>query len=497
MQSSALFSTTRRRLVLWNVGIAGAIMAIFALAAYLGAARLLDREVDGQLQSRADNIQRHLAHDLSIGQITDRDLGDDLSNAVLLVLSPDGQVQYTSSDEDIAGLPDLDALHADLAARDQDDCTISVTSDDGGGLRVCTESVIGQGGSVLAVMQLGMWMQPYDHALHELLLVLALVGAGGLVLALGSGFFLASRAMAPVRVAFRRQRDFVADASHELRTPLMLVRADVDVLSRDLRSARAKLLASSPVPLLSGAPADVAEPAESKRARETLAQLDDQLELVGDALSEIDRMSRLLGDLLLLARMDAGALAQAQEPVMLDDLLGDLVAQVRRKAEEQGLRVETHLGSSACVAGNADQLRRLFLILLDNAMRYNRPAGSITLSSAIAGHRARVTVADTGIGIAPADLPHIFERFYRADVAHSHQSGSLENAAFAAHAGAESAASSASEGAGAGAGLGLAIAREIIQAHHGQMEVKSALDKGTAFIILLPLAPGWHPPSPG
>src|SRR5579885_2666439 len=108
MQSSALFSTTRRRLVLWNVGIAGAIMAIFALAAYLGAARLLDREVDGQLQSRADNIQRHLAHDLSIGQITDRDLGDDLSNAVLLVLSPDGQVQYTSSDEDIAGLPDLD-----------------------------------------------------------------------------------------------------------------------------------------------------------------------------------------------------------------------------------------------------------------------------------------------------------------------------------------------------------------------------------------------------
>jgi signal transduction histidine kinase len=488
MQSSALFFSTRLRLVLWNVGIAGAIMVIFALTAYFGAARLIDGELDRQLDSRAKDVQMHLAHDLSIGQVDSHDLGSDLSGAVLVVLSTDGRVQYTSSNEEVESLPYLGALHAALTTSQPDKCIISVTSDETGEMRVCTEPVIGQGGTVLAVMQLGLWMQPYDHALHELLLVLALVGAGGLVLALGSGFFLASRAMAPVRIAFRRQRDFVADASHELRTPLMLVRADVDVLSRELRSARARLLASSPAPLLSGAPVHAAEAPESGQARETLAQLDDQLELVGDALSEIDRMSRLLGDLLLLARMDAGAVAQTQEPVMLDELLSDLVAQVRRKAEEQGLHVDTHVGSGACVAGNADQMRRLFLILLDNAMRYNQPDGSITLTSAIAGHRARVTVADTGIGIAPADLPHIFERFYRADVAHSRQSGPLQ-------ASVESAASSASDGAGAGAGLGLAIAREIIQAHHGQIEVKSAPGRGTAFILSLPLAPGWHPPS--
>jgi signal transduction histidine kinase len=249
------------------------------------------------------------------------------------------------------------------------------------------------------------------------------------------------------------------------------------VLSRELRSARSKLLAASPVSVLSGQPTP-AELAESGQ-QEEVAQLDDQLELVGDALGEIDRMSRLLGDLLLLARMDAGAVALVQEPVLLDELLDDLVAQVRRKAEGQGVRVEMHLESGACLAGNADQLRRLFLILLDNAMRYNRPDGSITLSSAIVGHRARVTVADTGIGIAPADLPRIFERFYRADVAHSHQSGPLESAA-----------SSTSDG--AGAGLGLAIAREITQAHHGQIDVKSVPGKGTVFTVSLPLAPGWH-----
>ena len=484
MQSSALFSSTRRRLVIWNVGIAGAIIVIFALAAYVTAEHVLDGELDQQVHSRTSDLQSHLSIDLANGRIDSREYAADTSGAFLVILNTDGQVLYTSYTDQVSGLPNLDALHSSLATGQPDERTVSVGADQSIELRLCTEPVTAQDGTVLGVMQLGVLVQPYEHALRELLLVLTLVGIGGLVLALGSGFFLASRAIAPVRVAFRRQRDFVADASHELRTPLMLVRADVDVLSRELRSARVKLLAASPTPVLPGTPSTSAEVLERGQEQEGVAHLEDQLELVGDALSEIDRMSRLLGDLLLLARMDAGAVARAREPVLLDELLGDLVVQVRRKAEGQGLRVDTHPGSGACVAGNADQLRRLFLILLDNAMRYNRADGSITLSSAIVGHRARVTVADTGIGIAPADLPRIFERFYRADVAHSHQSGPLESAG-----------SAASDGTGGGAGLGLAIAYEITQAHHGQIEVKSTAGKGTVFTVSLPLAPGWHAPS--
>ena len=481
MQSSALFSATRRRLVIWNVGIAGAIIVIFALVAYFTAAHVLDGELDHQLDARASDLQGHLRVDLASGRIDSHEYAADTSGAFLVILSPDGQVLYRSYAGEVSGLPDVGALHAALATGRPVEGDVSVGSNQSNELRLSTQLITAPDGTVLGVMQLGLSVHLYDHTLHEMLLVLALVGTGGLVLALGSGFFLASRAMAPVRVAFRRQRDFVADASHELRTPLMLVRADVDVLSRGLRSERAKLLAAAPTPVLSGTPSQAVEVSGSSQGREEVAQLDDQLELVGDALGEIDRMSRLLGDLLLLARMDAGAVALAQEPVLLDELLDDLVAQVRRKAEGQRLRVATHLGSGACVAGNADQLRRLFLILLDNAMRYNRPDGSITLSSAVVGHRARVTVADTGIGIAPADLPHIFERFYRADVAHSHQSGPLESAA-----------SSASDGVGAGAGLGLAIAREMVQAHHGQIDVKSMPGKGTVFTVSLPLASGWH-----
>ena len=482
MQSSALFSSTRRRLVIWNVGIAGAIIVIFALVAYVTAAHVLDGELDHQLDARVSDLQGHLRVDLANGRIDNREYASDAAGGVLVVLSPDGQVLYRSYTDEVSGLPDLDAARAALATGQPDERDVHVGLDQSDELRLSTEVITAPDRTVLGVMQLGLSVHLYDHTLHEMLLVLALVGIGGLVLALGSGFFLASRAIAPVRVAFRRQRDFVADASHELRTPLMLVRADVDVLSRELRAARARLLTALPAPVVSSASANAAEVVERGGEQEQVVQLDDQLELVGDALGEIDRMSRLLGDLLLLARMDAGAVTQAQEPVMLDELLGDLAAQVRRKAEGQGLRVDTHPGAGACVAGSADHLRRLFLILLDNAMRYNRPAGSITISSAIVGHRARVTVADTGIGIAPADLPHIFERFYRADVAHSHQSGPLESAA-----------SSANDGAGAGAGLGLAIAHEIAQAHHGQIEVKSIAGKGTVFTVVLPLAPGWRP----
>ena len=494
MQSPALFSATRR-LVIWNVGIAGAIIEFFVLAAYFSAAKVLGGELDQQLHSRTSEVHAHLAHDLENGEVDIHDLGSDLSGGVLVVLSADGQVLYRSYTDEISGLPDANALRTALATRHPDDRTVTVGENQSLDLRLHTEAITAPDGTVLGVMQLGIWVQPYTHSLRVLLVVLGLVGMGGLALALGSGFFLASRALAPVRVVFRRQRDFVADASHELRTPLMLVRANVDVLCRELRSARAKLLAAPSTPLLSDTPSRATKAIERGQVQAEVAHLDDQLELVGDTLSEIDRMSRLLGDLLLLARMDAGAVAQAQEPVMLDELLGDLAAQVRRRAEGQGLRVEAHLGSEACVAGNVDQLRRVFLILLDNAMRYNRPEGRIIFSSAIAGHRARVTVADTGTGIAQGDLPHIFERFYRADVAHARQSGPLESATINASSDIESAASSTSDGTGAGAGLGLAIAQEMIQAHHGQIEVKSAPGKGNAFTVSLPLAPGWHLPA--
>src|SRR5579885_3451661 len=289
MLSSALFTATRWRLVFWNIAVTGVIIAIFALVAYFTAEHVLSGEIDQQLAARAAEVQAHIGPDFSFGS-GDHDYDVNAPGVFILLLSPNGTVLYSSLSMQLSGLPDMKALDVVLSSGHPDLRTVHVKGSESGDVRLRTELVI-RGGTLLGALQLGISTEPSEHELHDLLLILTLVGAGGLALALVGGFFLAHRALVPVRAAFRRQRDFVADASHELRTPLMLIRADIDVLSRDLRSARAKLLASSPVPRLSGAPADAAEPAESKRARETLAQLDDQLELGGDALSEIDRMS--------------------------------------------------------------------------------------------------------------------------------------------------------------------------------------------------------------
>lgn len=485
--SSALFAVTRRRLVLWNIAVTGVIMVAFALVAYVLANQVLAGEVDGQLNARAGEAQTHLSHDLA-DLNNDHDFGTDAPGVFLFLLRPDGTVLHDSLNGHLSGLPDRAAVRAALASGHPDLRTVSVGSNGAIEVRLRTEDVK-QRGVLVGVLQLGVFTQPYDHELHLLLLVLAVVGVGGLVLALCGGFFLASRALVPVRAAFRRQRDFVADASHELRTPLMLIRADIDVLGRELRTIRARLppakAAAQPVSGSSPSESLALATLEGKSDPVDSSQLDDQLELVDDALSEIDRMTRLLRELLLLARLDAGAVKEMRQPVALTEQLAGLVEQVRRRAEGHSLAVQAQVAPDVWVVGNADQLRQLWLILLDNAIRYNRPGGCITLTGAVEHHQACISVADTGTGIAHADLARVFERFYRADKAHARVS---TQKAAGNTAQADGAVTEALHQTSSGAGLGLAIAQEIVQAHGGHIHVKSSLGKGTVFTVQLPLA---------
>lgn len=480
--SSALFTLTRRRLVLWNIAVTGVIIVAFALVAYVIANRVLSGEVDSQLASRAAEVQTHLSHDLS-DLNDDHDYGTGGSDVFLLLLRPDGTVLHNSLSGQISGLPNTEAIQAAIASGQPDLRAAKIGTSGNIDVRLRTE-VVKQGSVLVAVLQLGVFTQPYEHELHLLLLVLAVVGAGGLVLALGGGFFLANRALVPVRTAFRRQRDFVADASHELRTPLMLIRADIDVLGRELRAIRRRSSASLAVQSSPSGSQTLATLREKSGEVDT-SQLDDQLELVDDALSEIDRMTRLLRDLLLLARLDAGAVKETHEPVALTEQLEGLAEQVRRRAEAEGLTVHARVAPDLWVVGNADQLRQLWLILLDNAIRYNQPAGRITLTGAVENHQVCISVADTGIGIAQEDLSRLFERFYRADKAHSRGPAQKAEATAAP---ADGKAAAALQHTGTGAGLGLAIAQEIAQIHEGHIHVKSTPGKGTVFTVQLPLA---------
>jgi signal transduction histidine kinase len=229
--------------------------------------------------------------------------------------------------------------------------------------------------------------------------------------------------------AFKAQRRFIADASHELRTPLTAIRGNIDVL---LRQASSGTIDS--------------------------ADLSDAMD---DLRRESARMSRLIEDLLTLARSDAPPdLAARQAPVRLDTVAEDALRIASSLTTGQRLRLDA--AEPVTIYAERDRITELLLILIDNAIRHTPPGGEIVVSVERTGSDARVTVRDTGEGIAPEDLPYVFERFYRAGAARDRATG--------------------------GTGLGLAIAQSIARLHGGEIRVTSARGAGAVFTVSLPLA---------
>ena len=220
------------------------------------------------------------------------------------------------------------------------------------------------------------------------------------------------------------QRQFLADVSHQLRTPLTVLRSAIEVLERVGRD----------------------DPKFTARA-------------LRDSREEAERMSHMINQLLLMARTDAPMPADTR-PLLIVDLITDLAGHSDRLGADVTIRWKTidHL-EGAVVQGDAEYLRELFLVLIDNAAKYTPAGGSVEVSAAVEAHRAVVRVTDTGVGIPADDLPHIFDRFYRAKTGISQ----------------------------GGTGLGLAIAKQIAQWHGGTINVESELGQGTQFTVRLPL----------
>jgi heavy metal sensor kinase len=230
-----------------------------------------------------------------------------------------------------------------------------------------------------------------------------------------------------LEAAFKRITQFTADASHELRTPLALMRTTTEV----------SLRTSSTV----------------SEYREAQAQ----------TLEELEKTSALVEKLMLLARADAGVETLKREPVNLVNILREACRDGRILAETKRIAFREEIADgSVVVDGDPRALHRLFLILIDNAVKYTPPGRLITVSLTRSDEFAVAEVRDTGIGIAAEDLPHIFERFYRADKARSREVG--------------------------GVGLGLSIARWEAEAHGGEIEVESEPGQGSVFQVRLPLS---------
>jgi two-component system, OmpR family, sensor kinase len=225
--------------------------------------------------------------------------------------------------------------------------------------------------------------------------------------------------------AFTQQRRFVADASHELRTPVTVIRSVTDVALEDRLSP------------------------------------DEYVSALHDINAEAERLGRLINDLLTLARTDEEQMLLDREPICLDLLALDVAEAMKPLAIDRGIDLQTQQLETATVQGDTAHLIQVMMSLVDNALTYTNAGGTVTLNVEVSGENACFSVQDTGIGIAPEDLPHIFERFYRADPARSRAAG--------------------------GSGLGLSIAEWVVHAHGGSIAVESHVGQGSIFTVTLPL----------
>ena len=253
---------------------------------------------------------------------------------------------------------------------------------------------------------------------------LAVLGGVALVFAAGIGYVLSGGAMKPVREAYEKQRQFAADASHELRTPLAVVLASADLLRSD---------PSITSPFLK--------------------------QVIEDVRDEVKKMTKLVSDLLTVARTDGKANQMRLVRMNLVSAVQQTVRIMRPFAEKKDIVIDEELPKRVEIHADEQKIRQLILILVDNAVKYTPEHGRISVCVQEDRGSVKLSVSDTGIGIAPEHQERIFERFYRVDKARSRRMG--------------------------GNGLGLAIAREIVEAHGGSIAVESEPGKGTTFHIRL------------
>jgi two-component system, OmpR family, sensor histidine kinase CiaH len=435
-----LIRSVRWRLVAWSGGTTLLVLIVLAIALYASVADSLASTGVAQLDHRANDFQRYIETGQGPGPggphgpSADFGFGGEDAGTFALLLGPQGDLLAAPGNFVVpAGLPETDSIdEAKTADRDLRTTTIAFTAQAGTTqvpVRVLTIKATNPTAGTFFV-QVVQDRTTEARTLQSLLLVLLFGGGLVVLVAVGFGAVYARRALVPIReslgaqrLALRRQREFAADASHELRTPLTVIRASVEHLRR---------------------------------------HGDEPVATVGDALKDIDdevqHMTSMVEDLLLLARSDSGAVTLERVPLQLDDVATEATAALLGPAASRGVRLLVD-PEPAPVSGDPARLRQLVMILVDNAIRHSPAGGEVRIGVRSADGTATLAVADQGPGIRPADLPHLFDRFWRA--------------------------AGAPDG---GTGLGLSIAKWIAEQHAGSITATSPEGGGARFEVRLPAA---------
>ena len=460
----------RLRLTLWYGSALALILVVFSAVLYIVTARSLRDAIDQSLEETAVAAVRSLEERGFLPLIDENELMSQFPELARIdkffqIFSPSGTITIRSPNVKQHELP-LSREALDVAFTGK---TIfeSAKYPKEPPLRLISVPIMYRG-NLLYIVQVGTSMESVEETLNRLLLVLLVTMPLALAVSLAGGWFLAGRALRPVdditlaaqRIAggdltqrlkvppspdeigrladtfnnmiarletsFRQIRQFSSDASHELRTPLTVMKGETELALRRPRDAK------------------------------------DYTVVLESNLEEIDRMTRIVDELLFLSRADMGEVKMERLPVKLESLLEDVHRQASLLGQERDVQVVLGMVTPATVLGDELRLRELFLNLLDNAVKYSKSGGSVDITLQTETGQAKVLIADTGIGISREDQGKIFDRFYRTDDARTHTKK--------------------------GTGLGLAICAWIIESHHGRIEVDSEIGKGSTFTVTLPLA---------
>lgn len=448
----------RWRLTLWYGAAMALMLFVFGAAIFALTARNQSARIDFELDEEMDEIALHVTKNYSLDELL-KELRDEFGQHDTFefdVARRDGSALFLSNRLEPRRL-------ADAGERSQQPTSETRVLPELGTYRVHRKGIDSPHGPLL--VHVAIPLAPISEAQNSLLRTISFVGPLMLLAAMAGGYWLAGRALAPIeqitrtaeritaerldqrlevpevsdelsRLArtlnemidrlhrsFDEMRRFTADAAHELRTPLTVLRTQLEVALRSDRSP--------------------------EQYREVLTSL----------LEDTLRLCRLASQLLELSREDAGIESVLFTKLHLDGILRDAIDQIRPAAELKSLRLEAADWTPAAVSGDAQRLLRVFVNILDNAVKHTPPNGCISVRMSATGDSVDVVIADTGCGISAEHLPHVFDRFYRADPAHSSPDGS---------------------------GLGLAICRSIIQAHRGRISLQSNLGQGTTVTVSLP-----------
>jgi len=468
-----VFKTIKFKLTLWYVVVLGIILSSFSFFLYFTLADSLYKGVDNKIKTMAEIVASSSNRPFGAGpSFTDLDrimterYGVRPLGRYIQILDESGRIGGSSTSVRDVKIP-LNFPTLKAASKGQTTFeTVQVMEKYP--LRVVTMPILVDT-RMVGIVQVGSPLEGVQDALHQLLLILLIAVPAALLFASAGGLFLANKALRPVdeitqtarrigsgdlsqririkrvndelgRLAstfnemiaklegsFRQIKRFTADASHELKTPLTILRGEVEV---GLKKRRA---------------------------------LKEYQRILDSNLEEINRMSRIVEDLLILSRADMGELTMEREEMELASLAREVWEDLQILAREKEVQLKFIGDGSTKVEGDPLFLRQLILNLTENGLKYTPPGGEVALT--VEGDRdqgvARILVSDTGVGIAPKDQKRVFDRFFRADKARSRETG--------------------------GTGLGLSICQWIAHAHEGQIAVASKVGEGSTFTVILPL----------